>query len=217
MPTESEFGIDPGPAYQPRGPDELRSCYWPFDLVPKDFPNTRILVYGYDSDPTHFYKSKTNQMTISQHSRQLLQAVTNARADCSSRPLIFVAHSLGGILVKDAIIESRKPDQQQDSKKVALSCVAIMFFGTPHQGASAATLGKIVSNLVSILPLAPSMSTKLLGALRPDSEKLEQVLLDFNGVLDQQASTTSQMQLYSFREGLGYSKIKGFDSKVISS
>src|SRR5436190_7780212 len=30
-------------------------CYWPFDLLAKDFKNVRVLTYGYDSHPTHFY------------------------------------------------------------------------------------------------------------------------------------------------------------------
>lgn len=80
------------------------SCFWPFDLVPKDFGNVRVMTYGHDSDPTHWYKTKTTRMTITQHAQQLLNRVNRERIHCRQRPLIFVAHSLGGILVKDAII-----------------------------------------------------------------------------------------------------------------
>lgn len=83
-------------------------CFWPADFLARDFPNIRVLTYGYDSDISHFCKSPANQMTISQRARTLLEALTDQRFDCSERPIIFVVHSLGGLLVKDVIIESRK-------------------------------------------------------------------------------------------------------------
>ena len=43
----------------PRAGDTSGSCYWPFDLLPRDFDNIRILTYGYDSSPSHWYKGKT--------------------------------------------------------------------------------------------------------------------------------------------------------------
>jgi hypothetical protein len=83
-------------------------CFWRLDLIPDDFPNVRIMTYGYDSHPTHFYTRKTNEMNISQHAQKFLEQLTNARAECRGRPLIMVAHSPGGILVKDMIIKSGK-------------------------------------------------------------------------------------------------------------
>jgi hypothetical protein len=135
---------------------QSQHCFWPFDLIPDDFGNVRILTYAYDSHPSHFYTGKPTKMTISQHSEQLLQSITDSRGQCRKRPIIFVAHSLGGILVKDAIILSGKYEYQPALKDVSLSCTAIVFFGTPHQGANAAAYGEVLANVVGALPLSPS-------------------------------------------------------------
>ena len=59
-----------------------RNCYWPFDLLPKAFPATRILTYGYDSHPTHFYRGGTNRMTITQHAEDLMNKIALVRSHC---------------------------------------------------------------------------------------------------------------------------------------
>lgn len=95
--------------------EDTQYCFWPYDLLPKDdiISNARILLYGYDSHPTHFYKTGTNRMTITQHAENLMHNVASIRVQCRGRPLIFVAHSLGGILVKGALNESRQISQPQ--------------------------------------------------------------------------------------------------------
>ncbi len=179
------IGAGAGSKHQsPEGNDQTGGCYWPLDLVPKDFTNLRVLTYGYDSHPTHFCASQTTQMTISQHAQQLLQQVTNARADCRRRPIIFVAHSLGGVLVKDAIIQSGKYADQPHLQDISTSCHAICFFGTPHRGSNAARYGETLANLISIAPGSPSAYKEVLRGLKLDSEKLNQVEADFGSLLN---------------------------------
>ncbi len=94
---------------KPKEPDQPESlCYWPFDLVRRDFPNLRVMRYGYDTGPTDCHGGRTSGTTISQYGTQLLGRVADARIECEARPLVFVAHSFGGILVKDALYESTK-------------------------------------------------------------------------------------------------------------
>jgi hypothetical protein len=71
---------------------------WPKDLLPKDFPAARIYSFGYkvnawaDSQPPVFD-------AIAQ---DLLSSLAAARSDeaTRNRPIVFIAHSLGGLLVK---------------------------------------------------------------------------------------------------------------------
>lgn len=189
------------------------SCYWPWDLLPSDFENIRILVYGYDSDPSHFYKA-TTQMNISQHGRNLLEEVVSRRNKCKTRPIVFVAHSLGGIIVKDAIVESKKYVQQPRMQEVANSCRAIFFFGTPHRGAGAAEWGIVLSNIVGTIPLGPSTYTEILRGLSPDSEKLDSLTRDFNDILNADIPVQQKIKIFSFQEGKGMTGIARFDGKV---
>ena len=117
-------------------------------------------------------------MTITQHAQQLLQKITDARTECRERPIIFVAHSLGGILVKDMIIQSAKYEHQLKFLDINKSTSAIIFFGTPHLGANAARCGEIVSNIVGSLPGGWSVYKELLRGLKPDREKLSNINAD---------------------------------------
>lgn len=193
--------------------ETLGSCYWPWDLLPSDFENIRILVYGYESDPSHFYKAPT-QMNISQHGRNLLEEVVSRRNKCKTRPIIFVAHSLGGIIVKDAIVESRKYVQQPRMQEVANSCRAIFFFGTPHSGADAAEWGIVLSNIVGTIPLGPSTYKEILRGLSPDSEKLDNLTRDFNDILNADIPIQQKIKIFSFQEGKGMTGVARFDGKV---
>lgn len=190
------------------------SCYWPFDLLPHDCANVRILTYGYDSHPTHFYKNATNQMTISHHGRDLLTRVANNRRNCMARPLIFVAHSLGGILVKDALVESNKYAQQPHMQAVSKQCRAIFFFGTPHQGSAFADWGLLLGNIVGTLPGGLSVYGGVLRGLSPDSEKLESLTRDFNDMLNADIPIEQKIKLFTFQEGKGIGRAAGLDSKV---
>lgn len=178
------------------------TCYWPLELVPKDFTNVRILTYGYDSHPTHFYGAKATQMTITQHAQLLINRVVQSRAACPERPLIFVAHSLGGILVKDAIIQSLEMEHQPIKKALGLSCKHIVFFGTPHLGAGIAQWGEFVRRTIETLP-----GGKLLQGLSPDSEKLDEITRRFNALLDRpEVPVKDKIHICSFQEGQGLTK-----------
>lgn len=58
------------------------------------------------------------------------RSLTNA----SRRPLIFVCHGLGGIIVKCALVHSASRTSHQTShlNSIYVSTFAIVLFGTPH-------------------------------------------------------------------------------------
>lgn len=77
------------------------SVCWPKDLLSKDLPHLRIIRWGYDADVAAF-SSFTNQSGIVTHAENLLgDIVRRRRTDREEeRPLIFVGHSLGGLVIK---------------------------------------------------------------------------------------------------------------------
>jgi hypothetical protein len=80
------------------------SVYWPEDLLSKDFEDVRILTYGYDSQVSHFFKGPANQNNINAHGRSLLNALELYRRQDPRRRLIFIVHSLGGLILKEVRI-----------------------------------------------------------------------------------------------------------------
>lgn len=76
---------------------------WLRDLLPSKLLNARVWTWGYDSR-THT-KSHHDHLTIKKlydHARELVHDLDGERRDDSSyqRPIIFIAHGLGGIVVK---------------------------------------------------------------------------------------------------------------------
>jgi hypothetical protein len=72
--------------------------HWPRDALPHDCSEARILVYGYDSHVTKGYAG-SNKSNIFAHAKDLLWALQRSKPP--RRPVIFVAHSLGGLIVKE--------------------------------------------------------------------------------------------------------------------
>lgn len=75
--------------------------FWPQDLLPKDLPTARIMTFGYDADVVGIVKTAGSN-TLRDHGKSLANdlGMRRARSNSIMRPLIFVAHSLGGLVVE---------------------------------------------------------------------------------------------------------------------
>lgn len=84
---------------------------------------------------------------------------------------MFIAHSLGGLVLKEALCIS---DHSSDYHlKQADHCsVGIAFLGTPHRGSGLATLANVIANTLKIVMRA---NTDVLGGLKRDSKVLTEV------------------------------------------
>lgn len=73
------------------------------------------------------------------------------------RPIIFICHSTGGIVVKQAL--SKKDTEGQNS--VAACCLGVTFFSTPHHGSSVLSGPEYVQTVQIHLGLKWEMSENL--------------------------------------------------------
>lgn len=103
------------------------TIFWPRDLLPDDVADIRIFTYGYDSDVSHYIAGPANKSNISQHGLTLLNCILTSRLACPERPIIFVAHSLGGLLVKQALIESSKQALDGRDHSIHRACRGVIF------------------------------------------------------------------------------------------
>ncbi|KAL8697121.1 MAG: hypothetical protein Q9201_007298 [Fulgogasparrea decipioides] len=108
---------------------------WPELFLVNDLPEARIITYGYDADVVNFW-SMASQNTIADHSQKFLSSLANLR-DSSTRPLAFVAHSMGGIVCQDALLKS-KNSADQHTQHIFEHTKGILFMGTPHCGSDLA-------------------------------------------------------------------------------
>lgn len=84
---------------------EEEQLSWPQTLLPQKIPNCRVLTFGYDAYVTDLkgLDRMVSTSTVFDHGSSLVLSLGNLRAEdgTSNRPLIFVTHSLGGIVCKD--------------------------------------------------------------------------------------------------------------------
>ncbi|KAA6414181.1 MAG: hypothetical protein FRX48_02543 [Lasallia pustulata] len=148
---------------------------WLRDLLPSDIPNARILSWGYDAN-THSTSQISGQY-LYDHARTLVSDLCLKRrlTKTRTRPIIFVAHSLGGIVVKSALIhsEAARRGALEEHRSIKLSTYGILFMGTPHQGGSGVHLGELMLKVASIFVTADD---KILKHIERDSEWLQQQL-----------------------------------------
>jgi pimeloyl-ACP methyl ester carboxylesterase len=182
-------------------------CFWP-DLLAHDFKNTRIATYGYDSRVSNFFGGPANQTDIAGHGRSLLHAIEAFRREQSERPIIFIVHSLGGLVLKDALRRSwQAQDYKADLRTVYASTIAIIFMGTPHRGSPYAPWGKIARNVA--VASGFDASDRLLRDLHTDSSVLDLLRDDFSKMLHEDI-----FDVFTFREAKGLKGVRGLTTKV---
>ncbi len=99
---------------------------------------------------TMFY-SRNHDDSVPQRARNLIDTlVSHGLAD---RPIVFVVHSLGGILVKQLLRSSKDAGEptKSDFPKLALSTRLVVFLATPHTGTSMAKLAEAVPAVSAML------------------------------------------------------------------
>ncbi|KAI1172101.1 hypothetical protein F4777DRAFT_590802 [Nemania sp. FL0916] len=155
------------------------AVFWPRDLLPGVIPHSRVLTFGYDTNIRHSFNGPISQNRLSDHAKDFLAALQDCRRHHSRRPLIFVAHSLGGLLVKDTLRLSKSFDPiQPDAYDIYMSTSSLFFFGTPHAGADPRnTLHKIICNLTRILCFR--VNEEIVQALMPGAERSKLLAEDF--------------------------------------
>ena len=58
----------------------LQAPFWPGEFIPTDFPRSRVLTWGYDSDVSRFFAGAVSHHNYYSHARDLLYDINGIRA-----------------------------------------------------------------------------------------------------------------------------------------
>ena len=167
---------------------------WLKDFLPPELPFARIMTFGYDSTVL-LSKSvaKIEDKALELLNQLSLERTSLEPADSNGRPIVFIGHSLGGILVKKAIILAHERSHEPEYKDVLDNTKGIAFLGTPHRGSDSAWWGAVVANIVKGLSIGTSTNYRLVSDLKKDSSSL--------GIISSQfVHRTKGIRIYTFYE-----------------
>jgi hypothetical protein len=121
-----------------------------------------------------------------------------------SRPVLFIAHSLGGIIVKEMLRRSSGCHEGQiHLRGVFDSTIGIVFFGTPHGGADPrGFLQRIAETIIKVAGF--SVNDQIVNTLLPAAERLRELRDEFSPMAHQQ-----NWIIHSFQEQLGVKYLSG--------
>ncbi|KXX77173.1 Vegetative incompatibility protein HET-E-1 [Madurella mycetomatis] len=165
--------------------------FWPREWLPKedDLHDVRIHTFGYPAGVT-----RESILSIPDFARSLLAAINDSPllSRGEKPPIVFVAHSMGGLVVKKAyIIGIRELEFQPIIDRIC----AIFFLATPHKGAS---IAQTLSRLTAVVGVRPFVED-----LFPQSHLIQDVSEEFPRV-------SGNLRLFSFYEtrpmSIGFNK-----------
>ncbi|KAI0870691.1 Alpha/Beta hydrolase protein [Hypoxylon argillaceum] len=153
--------------------DKPGNTIWLKDLLPEKLPGCRVMTFQYNASFTSMSAGRVRDAA-----NTLLQLLRDERDDpiYLHVPIVFVGHSLGGIVIKQAISQAHD-DSGYDIKKIAKCIKGIVFFGTPHRGSDIANWAALAKRIGG--PVIPGPNRGFFHLLQTNSEELYKITEDF--------------------------------------
>ncbi|KAH6973012.1 hypothetical protein BKA56DRAFT_646039 [Ilyonectria sp. MPI-CAGE-AT-0026] len=109
----------------------------PYDLTFQDtnIPMVRTMIYGYESKVWE----STNMQNLEDLATALHTSLLALASKSTMRPIIFIAHSLGGLIIKQTVISLSKSSVEDDINLLQ-AVRGIAFFGVPNDGMDISSL-----------------------------------------------------------------------------
>jgi hypothetical protein len=145
--------------------------FWPTWLG-EDLKDVGVWSLGYEVEP---FKWKGNSMPLADRATNILDLLDSY--GIGERPLIFITHSLGGLLVKQMLRNARDYGKWN---AIASQTKGIVFLSTPHSGSDMASwikhIGGILRTTVSVEELEAHHSRlRELNLLYRNDEQFSQI------------------------------------------
>ncbi|KAK8073534.1 hypothetical protein PG994_004433 [Apiospora phragmitis] len=162
-----------------------RSVFWPRDLIPSTAPHARVMTYGYDTHIRHCIGPEGSHNTVYDIVWNFLVSLEASRRTKPSRPIVFIAHSLGRIVVKEMLRRSR-----------------MCRLGQSHLHSVFNSTRSVAEQLIKAMGF--KVNQQVVDSLLPSSERLRELRDEFALMARQQG-----WSIYSFQEQMGIKPLNG--------
>ncbi|XAR61858.1 hypothetical protein NMG60_11016394 [Bertholletia excelsa] len=132
-----------------------QGTFWPGEWLPDDFPHARLFSLKYKTNLTQWSGAT---LPLQEVSSMLLEKLV--AAGIGSRPVVFVTHSLGGLVVKQMLHQAKS----ENKNDLVNNIIGVVFYSCPHFGSK---LADMPWRMGLVLRPAPTI-----GELRSGSPRL---------------------------------------------
>jgi pimeloyl-ACP methyl ester carboxylesterase len=166
-------------------------AYWPQDFLPNDLPNVRVMTFGYAASPERYWDGHALSYVL-----KLMRELVAIRKDTKTtqNPLLFVAHSMGGLIVQEALRLSKEAHDQH--RQVERCTQGLILMGVPIAGGTIASWNRLAFTFVAIF----QMSTQSLLDLYWRSAHLEATQVNFYALLKKRLAASHEISIACFYE-----------------
>ncbi|KAL4804204.1 hypothetical protein BDV18DRAFT_36370 [Aspergillus unguis] len=148
---------------------------WLRDFLSKDLPQCRTMIYGYNSK-----LSSHGVDTILDYGRELMEEMKKIRntKELQQRPLIFIAHSFGGIILAHCLVRAIQTMEGDHPAITSLhrATYGMILFAIPHKGL-------VMDDIQQMLAGENHPREQLLQQISSRSDVLIHQLADFKNLI----------------------------------
>ncbi|KAF5974760.1 hypothetical protein FBULB1_7631 [Fusarium bulbicola] len=142
--------------------DKETRVNWVRDLLPGQVPSARILAFQYNGNSV-FGPSIAG---VAGQAENLLECLRMKRKLNPLRPIMWITHSLGGIIVKEALVIASKKFQAYPM--ISTFTYAVFLIAVPHRGSAYASFGTMANNIAGLITFQQTNS--FLQSVSTDSD-----------------------------------------------
>ncbi|KAI9911006.1 hypothetical protein PsorP6_011147 [Peronosclerospora sorghi] len=171
---------------------------WPDVLLATDLQRynirARLVTLGYEAGMVS-WSSPWPSLTLQERARVMLSALYAANIGCDrrlsdspcTRPVVFVTHSMGGLLTKKMLLLDR---EERSQSAIADSTAGVIFLAVPHFGSDLANgvRSESIRNLIQMHPAIEDLGSDFNGRLKSLNESFQQLHIDCFSVGEDHAS-----------------------------
>ncbi|MGD1908605.1 MAG: esterase/lipase family protein [Leptolyngbyaceae cyanobacterium] len=125
--------------------DASQLNFWPVWLG-KERPDLGIWSLDYEVEPSDW---KGGTMPLAERANNVLETFANKRI--GQRPLVFITHSLGGLLAKQ-LLRNANDFGTDRQRRVVAQTKGLVFLATPHSGSNWSNWAQFINGLLLKLP-----------------------------------------------------------------
>ncbi|EPS29369.1 hypothetical protein PDE_04318 [Penicillium oxalicum 114-2] len=173
------IGAHPRSCWTPQG----AQLPWLESELLKRIPRARVLLYSYGQI--------SERDSIEALGQRLLNLLMHERRhEIDQRPIFFLCHSTGGLVVKACLALASRTEPTQ---AILTSCHGTAFFATPHQGSTYLSSDEYQKSIRRLLCLEQELPPSLREQFRPRDERLWHLSNQFKAL-------SADMKVWSFLE-----------------